>query len=95
MLMKNLIWIGALTGLTACAQIENNCTYETTDGYAHVVSVPNQVIVSINAKYPNAKLAPNAFPDDVEPAQVYKVKIKELTSGTCAPVEFDIGERVK
>lgn len=95
MLMRMSVAIIGLFGLTACAQTENTCQYKTQEGYAHVVSVPSQAIVSIGVKYQNVKLDPAQFPEEPKPAQVYKIEVGELISGDCNATVFKVLERVK
>lgn len=95
MLIRKIICIIGLFGLSACATTDTNCKYETQDVFAHVVSVPSQAIISMGIEYQNVKLDIAEFPESPKPAQVYKVQINKLVSGTCSPTVFKVIERVK
>ncbi len=95
MWVRTMACAGAMLGLASIAQAEDSCTYETSTGYAHIVSVPALVIASINVKYQNAKFDPSEFPEEPEPGQVYQVEIQEIKSGKCKPALFKILKRVQ
>lgn len=90
--LATLLSVCMLSGISFA---QDNCTYKTEEGYAHVVSAPSFVVVSINAKYPNVRLDAKAFPEKAKPAQVYRVQINESDDKNCPPVGFKIMERVQ